>query len=226
MIKFSDVTKKFGQVVALDKVNFEIKPEEFVFLIGPTAAGKTTLFKLLLGEYSPTTGSVQVGKLKVEELKNWQLPFLRRKIGVVFQDLKLLPDRTVFENVCLPLKILGTRGRELRKEVKNALDLVGLIERANFFPAQLSGGELQRTCIARAIVSKPKILLADEPTGNLDPATAWQIVKLLKEVNKLGKTVIMATHNFEVVNSLEERVIEMDQGKIISDKKKGKYKVK
>ena len=157
MIKFSDVTKKFGKVVALDKINFEIKPKEFVFLIGPTAAGKTSLIKLLLGEYLPTSGSVQVGKLKVEELKNWQLPFLRRKIGVVFQDLKLLPDRTVFENVSLPLKILGKRGRTLRKEVKNVLDLVGLIERANFFPAQLTGGELQRTCIARAMVSKPRI---------------------------------------------------------------------
>jgi cell division transport system ATP-binding protein len=154
------------------------------------------------------------------------VPELRRRIGVVFQDFKLLPDQTVFENVALVLKVLGKEEKEIVEEVENVLKLVGLADRADFFPSQLAGGELQRTCLARAVVGKPKIILADEPTGNLDIATGWQITKLLKEINKSGKTVIMATHNFEIVNSLKARVIEIDEGKIVGDKKKGKYKVK
>lgn len=226
MIKFLDVSQKFGDIVALDKVSFEIKPKEFVFIIGPTGAGKTTLVKLMLREYLPTSGSIQVGEMEVGSLKNRQLPELRRKIGVVFQDLKLLPDWTVYENVALVLKILAKKEEEIKKEVENILDLVGLADRADFFPAQLAGGELQRICLARAVVAKPEIVIADEPTGNLDPATSWQIVKLLQEINKLGRTVIMATHNFEIVNSLQERVIELDKGRVVSDKKKGKYKVR
>lgn len=226
MIKFSNVSKKFGEIVALDGLNFEIEPEEFVFIIGPTGAGKTTLVKLILKEYLPTSGSIRVGKIELEKMPRSQLANLRRKIGVVFQDLKLLPDRTVYENVALALKILGKKDHEIRKEVENVLDLVGLTDRADFFPAQLAGGELQRTCLARAVVAKPEIVIADEPTGNLDPATSWQIIKLLREINKLGRTVIMATHNFEIVNSLQERVIELDKGKVVSDQKKGKYRVK
>lgn len=223
MIKFSKVTKKFGDIVALKEASFEIVPKEFVFLIGPSGAGKTTLIKLLLREYYPTVGSIKVGKLDLKKLPRSGLPLLRRKIGTVFQDLKLLPDRTVYENVALGLKVLGRSEKEADKEVKNILDLVGLAKRAHLFPAQLAGGELQRTCLARAVVTKPDIVIADEPTGNLDPTTAWQIIKLLKEIRDLGKTVIMATHNFEIVNSLKTRVIELDKGRIISDKKKGKY---
>lgn len=226
MIKFSNVSKKFGDIVALDEVSFEIRPQEFVFVIGPTGAGKTTLVKLILREYLPTSGLIQVGEFDLEKLRSSELTSLRRKIGVVFQDLKLLPDRTVYENVALALKILGKEEEEIRKEVENVLDLIGLSDRAELFPAQLAGGELQRTCLARAVVAKPEIVIADEPTGNLDPATSWQIIKLLQEINKLGRTVIMATHNFEIVNSLEERVIELDKGRVVSDKKKGKYKVK
>jgi len=226
MIKFSNVSKRFGDIVALDKVSFEVEPKEFVFFIGPTGAGKTTLIKLILREYLPTSGSIKVGEFDLEKLHHSDLVNLRRKIGVVFQDLKLLPDRTVYENVALALKILGKKEEEIKKEVENVLDLVGLSDRLSLFPAQLAGGELQRVCLARAVVAKPEIVIADEPTGNLDPATSWQIIKLLQEINKLGRTVIMATHNFEIVNSLKERVIEFDKGRVVSDEKKGKYKVK
>jgi cell division transport system ATP-binding protein len=149
---------------------------------------------------------------------------LRRKIGVVFQDLKLLKDRTVYENVALALRIVGRNELAIQKEVKNALNLVGLAGRANYFPSQLAGGELQRVCIARAVVAKPEIIIADEPTGNLDPSTSWQIMKILKEINELGRTVLVATHNFEVVNSLKQRVIELKKGKVASDKEKGRYR--
>jgi cell division transport system ATP-binding protein len=227
MIKFSNVTKKFGNNTVLEKVSFEIKAKEFVFLIGPTGAGKTTLVRLILREYPPTDGSIKVAGFNFDnKMKASQVTELRRKIGIVFQDLKLLMDRTVFENVALPLKIIGQEPTEIKKEVGNVLELVGLSSQADFFPSQLAGGELQRVCIARAVVTKPEIIIADEPTGNLDPATSWQIIDLLQEINKLGRTVLVATHNFEVVDSLKKRVIEMKKGKIVSDQKKGKYKVK
>jgi len=176
MVKFDKVTKKFGEIVALEGASFEIKPGEFVFITGPSGAGKTTIVKLILREYLPTTG-------KIEE-------------------------------------------EEINKEIPKILKLVGLEERAHLFPSQLAGGELQRAGLARAVIGQPDIVIADEPTGNLDLATAWQIIKLLQKVNKMGKTVIMATHNFEIVNSMKERVIELDKGKLVSDKKKGKYKVR
>jgi len=225
MIKFENVTKKFGNVVALDKISFKIEPGEFVFLIGPSGAGKTTIFRLILREFLPTEGRVEIASMDLATLPKAKIPHLRRMVGTVFQDLKLLPDRTVFENVSLALKILGKKEEEIAEEIKEILDLVGLSERADFFPAQLAGGELQRVCIARAIVGKPEIVIADEPTGNLDIGTAKQIVKLLKKINEMGKTVIMATHNFEIVNAFSQRVIELDKGKLISDKKKGKYEL-
>lgn len=224
-IKFDKATKKFGQITALDEISFEIEEGEFVFLTGPSGAGKTTIIKLVLREFLPTSGSVQIDTLDLNKLSSKKLHKLRQKIGVVFQDFKLLPDRTVFENVALPLDLLSRGATEVEKEVGEILDLVGLSERAHLFPAQLAGGELQRACLARAVVSKPKILLADEPTGNLDPATSWQIVNLLKKINKMGTTILMATHNVDIVNSLSERVINVEKGKVAKETK-GKYEVK
>ena len=225
MIEFRNVVKQFKDgTVALDKANFVIGSGEFVFIVGPSGAGKTTIFRLLIREFLPTSGSIFLDKEEVNTLHRKKIPELRRKIGSAFQDYKLLWDRTVFENISLPLEILGRSSREIENEVLEILELVGLKEKGDLFPLQLSGGEIQRTVIARALIAKPSILFADEPTGNLDPATAWQIVKLLKQINEKGKTVIMATHNFDIVDSLKGRVISLEKGKIISDKKKGKYK--
>ncbi|HUS51860.1 MAG TPA: cell division ATP-binding protein FtsE [Candidatus Bathyarchaeia archaeon] len=226
MIKFKNVSKRYGEVAALDKASFKISSGEFLFITGPSGSGKTTIIRLILREIFPSSGKIEVDGIDLSQLPTKKVPDLRRKIGVVFQDFKLLPDQTVFENVALALKVLGKDEAEIEKEVGNVLKLVDLADRADFFPAQLAGGELQRTCLARAVVSKPKIVLADEPTGNLDIASGWQITKLLREINKLGKTVVIATHNFEIVDSLKARVIELDKGKVISDKEKGKYKVK
>jgi cell division transport system ATP-binding protein len=223
MVKFENVTKKFGELTALNRVSFEIKEGEFVFIIGPCGAGKSTLVKLILREYLPTEGQVKVKNIDLKNLRKKEIPEHRKKIGVVFQDFKLLFDRTVFENVALALKVVGEKETEIAQKVTNVLDLVGLSQRADFFPVQLSGGELQRVCLARAVVSEPEIIIADEPTGNLDLGTARQIVNLLKKINDKGKTVIMATHNFEIVNLMKQRVIELDKGKVVSDEKKGKY---
>jgi cell division transport system ATP-binding protein len=181
------------------------------------------LVKLILREYLPTEGQIKIKDVDLKTLPKKKIPEHRKKIGVVFQDLKLLFDRTVFENVALALRVLGEKEEEITQKVTNILDLVGLSQRANFFPVQLSGGELQRVCLARAVVGEPEIIIADEPTGNLDLGTARQIVNLLKKINDKGKTVIMATHNFEIVNLMNQRVIELDKGKLVSDEKKGKY---
>lgn len=226
MVKFENVTKRFGSITALEQVSFEIAAKEFVFITGPSGAGKTTIVRLILRELLPTTGRIKVDNLDLAGLDRKQLVDLRRKMGVVFQDYKLLPDRTVYENVGLPLKVLGEKEEEIKKKVQAVLKLVGLSQRVELFPAQLAGGELQRVVLARAVVTRPQFVIADEPTGNLDPTTAWQIVKLLKKINQMGATVIVATHNFEIVNSLQTRVIELDKGKLISDKKKGKYRSK
>lgn len=225
MVKFNKVTKKFGEIVALEEASFEIEPGEFVFITGPSGAGKTTIVRLILREYLPTSGKIKVGEYDLAEMKKKDIPKLRRNIGVVFQDFKLLTDRTVWENVALALRVLGKEEEEINKEIPKILKLVGLEERTHLFPSQLAGGELQRAGLARAVIAQPDIVIADEPTGNLDLATAWQIIRLLQKVNKMGKTVIMATHNFEIVNSMKERVIELDKGKLVSDKKKGKYQV-
>ena len=223
MVKFVSVTKKFGSVVALADVSLEIKKGEFVFLTGPSAAGKTTIIKLVLGEFPPTSGEIFLEEENLAHLASGKIPLIRRRLGVIFQDFKLISDRTVFENVALPLEILGKNKKEIREKVEKILAKAGLSDRALFFPAQLAGGELQRTSLARALILEPPLLLADEPTGNLDPASAWQLVKLLKNIHKAGTTILMATHNFDIVNSLSERVIALEKGKLVKDEKEGRY---
>lgn len=187
MISFKNVTKKFGEITALENVSFEIEPGEFVFLMGPSGAGKTTIARLILREYLPTEGEIEIAGVNLASVPRKKIPYYRRKIGMIFQDLKLLPDQTVFENIALPLKILKKKEEEIEQKVKETLEQVGLSERANFFPAQLAGGELQRVCIARAIVGDPEIIIADEPTGNLDISTGQQIVDLLEKLIKKEK---------------------------------------
>lgn len=224
MISARAVSKKFGNILALDDVSFEIEAGEFVFLTGPSGSGKTTLLKLILRESKADKGVLAVDGHDLAKLPTSKLPLYRRALGVVFQDFKLLPDRDVAENVVLPLQVRSAKDSEINRAVKESLEVVGLAGRANLFPAQLSGGELQRAAIARAIIGRPKIILADEPTGNLDPKTAKSIVKLLMAIHKeLKTTVIMATHNADIVNSLNLRVIALDEGKIIKDSLKGKY---
>lgn len=225
MIIFENVSKKFGSTLALDSVFCEIKQGEFIFLVGPSGAGKSTFLKILTREIIPTSGKAAVDKMDLAKLKDKDIPILRRKVGVVFQDFKLLDDRTVFENVALSLEVLGKSDAEIAKMVEHILKLVEIWDKRFLFPRQLSGGEAQRTAIARAVVGKPDILLADEPTGDLDQKTAWSVLQLLNEVNSWGTIVIMATHNQEIVNSLKKRVITLKKGKITSDSKEGKYEV-
>ena len=225
MVKFKNVTKKFGEEIALDNVSFEIEKGEFVFVIGCSGAGKSTLVKLILREYLPTEGTVTVDSTDLLNLRKKEIPDYRKKIGFVFQDFKLLTDRTVFENVAIALRILDEKKEDINERVETILDLVGLKDKKDFFPSQLSGGELQRTCLARAVVTDPDIIIADEPTGNLDIGISRQIMDIFKKINETGKIVIMATHNFEIVNEMSKRVIELENGKLISDKKKGKYHI-
>lgn len=223
MIKFEKVSKVFGHQTALEEVTFEIGSGEFVFLIGPSGSGKTTLLNLILANTFPTDGEIKVAGVDLSKVKKKKLVEYRRRLGIVFQDFKLINDLTVFENVALALKVMGFSEEKINLEVTEALTLVGLVDRANAFTSQLSGGELQRVGIARAIVGDPQIVIADEPTGNLDLETGKQIVNLLKKINNLGKTVVVATHNFEIVNELKERVIKLEKGKVVLDKEKGKY---
>lgn len=226
MIRFENVSKKFGsQTVALDSVSLEVSAGEFVFIVGVSGAGKSTLLKILTREILPSSGKALIHQTDITRLKSQDIPALRRKVGVVFQDFKLLDDRTVFENVALTLEVLGKKDEEINKSVEHILKLVEIWDRRNLFPRQLSGGEGQRTAIARAIVGKPDILLADEPTGDLDPKTAWGVIQLLNEINSWGTTVLMATHNAEIVNTLKRRVITLKKGKITSDSKEGKYEL-
>ncbi len=220
MIKFQKVSKKFGNnSQALSDLNFSVEKQEFVFLVGPTGSGKTTIFRLIIKELDPTEGSVMVGDWDIRRLPQEKVPQLRKRVGVVFQDLKLLSDRTVFENVALPLEIDDKDEALVRKRVEEVLEQVGLSDHKDRFHAQLSGGELQRVAIARALALSPEIILADEPTGNLDPATSMSIVERLLEINKKGTTVIMATHNFDIIKSVPKRVIALDKGKLVRDEK-------
>ena len=222
MVKFEHVTKKFGSTKALEDVSFDIEEGDLVFLTGHSGAGKTTLLKLLLRELKPDSGKITIDGVDIATLKNKEVPFYRRKIGIVFQDFKLLYDRTVYENVELALEVAGDNDKRDAK-IKKALEEVGLLDKADLFPRQLSGGELQRAVIARAIVANPKLIIADEPTGNLDPVTSRQIVDLLNKTTDSDTTVIMATHNENIVNSLKQHVINLKDGKVSSDKKGGHY---
>ncbi|OGB73824.1 cell division ATP-binding protein FtsE [candidate division Kazan bacterium RIFCSPHIGHO2_01_FULL_44_14] len=226
MIIFDKITKHYGSHKALDNVSFSIRPREFVILVGPSGAGKTTLIKLLLCEEKPTFGSITIDGKDIHLLQEKYIPYYRRQIGVVFQDFKLLPSQTVEENVAFAMQVSGKPDSEINKEVAKILELVGLKDKAHNFPRELSGGEIQRVAIARALVFRPQFLIADEPTGNLDPANAWEITKLLLKINSLGTTVLLATHNRDIVNSINKRVINMEDGRIVKDRRKGKYDYK
>lgn len=221
MIRLVEVTKTFGTgTSALNDVSLTIDKGEFVFLVGPSGSGKTTLLRLLIREMLPTKGIITIGDWNLAELPNNKIPHLRKRIGFVFQDLKILMDRTIYENIMLPLEMSDVNQNEAKQKVEQILEQVGLLEHVHKFPIQLSGGELQRAAIARALVFSPEILLADEPTGNLDNTTSWEIVKLLNDINKSGTTVIMATHNLEVVSSLGKRTVTLEKGKVIKDEGK------
>jgi cell division transport system ATP-binding protein len=215
MIKFVHVTKTYGKITALKEASFEVKNGEFVFLTGPSGAGKTTILKLILGEILPDTGQVMFGAVDVAKLKEKDLPKLRQRIGCVFQDYKLLNEKTVGENVEIALAILGTAEEKWPTKVVEVLKETSLLGKKDYFPAQLSGGELQRVALARALVVEPELILADEPTGNLDWDTADGIMKLLEKINKKGKTIIMATHNREIVAKMKKREIKLKESKVL-----------
>lgn len=207
----------------MQRISLHIQPKEFVIIVGASGAGKSTLLKLLTREEKPTTGKIVVGGIDYENLKDRDIPKLRRRIGVVFQDFKLLPNKTVFENVAFALEIIGVSTSEIRHTVPRVLDIVGLKGKEKSMPMELSGGERQRVAIARAIVRQPKILIADEPTGNLDPKHAWDVIRVLEKINKYGTTVLLTTHNQEIVNKLKRRVITISDGKIVGDHANGEY---
>lgn len=224
MIDFKNVTKKFGSIVALSEVSFSISPGEFAFITGPSGSGKTTIIRLILRDIRSTSGEITFAGHNLGALVNSQIPPFRRQVGCVFQDFKLLGDRTVGENVCLALAVSGDSQARQVSRAKEVLSYVGLADRINSFPSQLAGGELQRASLARALAHSPKLLLADEPTGNLDPATALEIVSLMSKINKDGMTVLMATHNREIVDKMKKHVIELKAGKVVRDKQNAKYK--
>ena len=226
MILLDRVTKSYGKdsKPALNRISLHVEPNEFVIIVGTSGAGKSTLLKLLTREEKPTSGKIVVGGIDYDTLKDKHIPLLRRKIGVVFQDFKLLPQRTVFENVAFALEIAGMTNREIKNTVPKVIELVGLTGKEKNFPHQLSGGERQRVAIARAVVRQPKILIADEPTGNLDPKHAWDVIKVLEKINRYGTTVLLTTHNQEIVNKLKRRVITIQHGKIASDRAGAEYK--
>ncbi|MDO8436006.1 MAG: cell division ATP-binding protein FtsE [bacterium] len=229
MVKFQNISKIYPACpgghpcVALDDVSFEIKPKEFVSIVGRSGAGKTTLFRLLLAEEMPTQGEIFFDGNDILNVKSKHLPLLRRQVGAVFQDYKLLPNKTAYENIAYIMEIIGASDEEISRDVSDVLEVVGLKNRANNFPAELSGGERQRVAIARALIHRPKVILADEPTGNLDPYNTSDIIQLLLKINEIGTTVILATHNKEIINYLQKRVITLDEGKVIRDEEKGRF---
>ena len=225
MIELKDVTKEYAKgIAALNGVSLKIEQGEFVFIVGDSGSGKSTLIRLLLKELEPTSGKIVVMGKDLGKLKHKAIPYYRRKMGVVFQDFRLLQDRNVYENIAFALRVTETPTRVLKKKVPAALSLVGLAQKYKSNPKELSGGEQQRVAIARAIVNEPSILLCDEPTGNLDPVNSWEIMKLLEEANQRGTTVVVVTHNHEIVEAMKKRVITMQKGNIVSDTKKAVLK--
>jgi len=221
MIELKEVTKEYSKgLAALNGVSLKIDQGEFVFIVGDSGSGKSTLIRLLLKELEPTSGTIHVMGKDLGRMKHKAIPYYRRRMGVVFQDFRLLKDRNVYENIAFTLRVTETPTRVLKKKVPAALSLVGLAQKYKSYPKELSGGEQQRVAIARAIVNEPAILLCDEPTGNLDPANSWEIMKLLDEANKRGTTVLVVTHNLEIVNAMKKRVITMQKGSIVSDTKR------
>ncbi|MBR3164297.1 cell division ATP-binding protein FtsE [Candidatus Saccharibacteria bacterium] len=221
MILLDNISKYYpgDKVPALDQVTLNVQPKEFVFLVGKSGAGKSTLIKMLTREEKPTSGKIMVGGIDYDYLQKRHIPHLRRRLGVVFQDFKLLPNRTVYENVAFALEIVGVSNKEIRRTVPKVLELVGLSDKSHKFPSELSGGERQRVAIARSMARQPKILIADEPTGNLDPETSWGIVRLLEEINNFGTTILVTTHDEKIVNQLKKRVLTIRDGKLIGDQK-------
>ena len=223
MITFNNVSKKYGEHEIVREVSFKIDPGEFISLVGKSGAGKSTLIKMLTGEERPSKGRIIFGQYEVNKLTNKELPELRRHMGVVSQDIRLLSKKTAYENVVFAMEVAGRPQREIEEVVPQIFDLVGLSTKMKHFISELSGGEKQRVAIARAMVNRPDVIIADEPTGNLDPINTWGIINLLAKINELGTTVLLATHNKDIVNQLEKRVISMEDGKIIRDEEKGKY---
>ena len=224
MIKFSGVSKDYKNGVnALSNINVHIGKGEFVYLVGSSGAGKSTMIKLLLKEEEPTSGRIFLKGNEITKVKNRRIPYIRRDIGVVFQDFRLLPNKTVYENVAFAMEILGTHPKDIRRRIPMILSMVDLSRKASSYPEQLSGGEQQRVSIARAIVNNPPVLIADEPTGNLDPETALEIMKALMDINARGTTILMATHAREIVNNMRKRVLALENGKLVRDEERGGY---
>lgn len=224
MLLISNVSKIYsGGSVALEDVNVHIEPGEFVFVVGPSGAGKSTFIKMLFREVLPTTGSIFVNGIDILKLQDREIPYMRRQLGIIFQDYRLLPDRTVYENVAFAMQVIEAPHRKIKRRVLNVLELVGLRHRCNSYPNELSGGEQQRIAIARAIVNDPLLVIADEPTGNLDPETSWDIMNIFKEINESGTTIVMATHDKEIVDAMGKRVIAIEKGHIVRDEQNGVY---
>ena len=225
MIEFKNVTKEYVKgIAALDRVSVKIEPGEFVFVIGDSGSGKSTFIRLILKELNPTHGTIIVSGKNLNRMKHRHIPKYRRRLGVVFQDFRLLKDRNIYDNISFALRVTDVKNKIIKRRVPAVLSLVGLAQKYKDFPKELSGGEQQRVAIARALVNEPDILLADEPTGNLDPTNSWEIMSLLKEANERGTTVVVVTHNAEIVNEMQERVITMKQGVIISDERRGGFR--
>ncbi|MER2063132.1 MAG: cell division ATP-binding protein FtsE [Alkalibacterium sp.] len=224
MIEMKNVYKKYPNgITAINGLDVTIDQGEFVYVVGPSGAGKSTFIKMIYREELPTKGTVKVGEFDLMNLKNKKIPYLRRHVGVVFQDFKLLPRLTVYENVAYAMQVVNRNPKHIKKRALEVLDLVGLKHKVRMFPNELSGGEQQRVAIARAIANMPRVLIADEPTGNLDPETAWGIMDLLEEINNQGTTIIMATHNSEIVNRVRHRVLAVENGRIARDQERGEY---
>jgi cell division transport system ATP-binding protein len=225
LIQLQNVTKTYETgAKALIDITLRIRKGEFVFLVGPSGAGKSTLTKLLYREEVPSRGQIILDGKNVVRMRHREVPYLRRKIGMVFQDFRLLPRKTVAENVAFALEVISASSKDIKRSVPTVLNLVGLTEKAEAFPDQLSGGEQQRVCVARAIVNNPLLLIADEPTGNLDPETSWELMKLFMDINRRGTTIIMATHAWDIVDDMKKRVIEMSGGRIVRDEEEGAYR--